>query len=343
MQIPIENVYYLLCYAWNKLEEKDLVRINPTATTSLVDLFAKVLIGGTNHLIKRGFDRGYVQFAEETRRMRGKIAFSPTLKRNLLKKGFIHCEFDELSYNILHNRILKTTIRNLTGTHDLDSKLKQDLIACYHRLHEVDELELTGNVFGLVQLNRNNYFYDFLMRVCELLHTNLLPTERSGVWQFTDFLQDEKRMPYLFEEFVRNFYRIEARQLKVKREDIYWQLTPADAESAGLLPDMQTDISLISADSKLIIECKYMAGIEPNRYGTPKLRSAHLYQLNAYLTNLPDGDLNDACRAILLYPTIANDFKQEYSDSKGRKITVRTINLNQGWQGIHQDLLAMVA
>jgi len=28
---------------------------------------------------------------------------------------------------------------------------------------------------------------------------------------------------------------------------------------------------------------------------------------------------------------------------KGHKISVRTINLNQPWQGIHQDLLSLVA
>ena len=25
MKIPIQNIYYLLCYAWNKLDEKDIV------------------------------------------------------------------------------------------------------------------------------------------------------------------------------------------------------------------------------------------------------------------------------------------------------------------------------
>jgi hypothetical protein len=28
---------------------------------------------------------------------------------------------------------------------------------------------------------------------------------------------------------------------------------------------------------------------------------------------------------------------------KGRKISIRTINLDQPWQSIHQDLLALVA
>ena len=76
MKIPIENIYYILCYAWDKLEEKELIKVEPTSTTNLVNLFARVLISGTNHLLKRGFDRGYILDNEETRRLRGKIDFN---------------------------------------------------------------------------------------------------------------------------------------------------------------------------------------------------------------------------------------------------------------------------
>ncbi len=343
MQVPIENIYYLLCYAWNKLEEKDLVKIEAKDTTSLVDLFAKVLIGGVSHLIKRGFDRGYVQHSEETRSLRGKIAVSATVKRNLLNRGLVHCEFDELSYDVLHNQILKSTIRNVVKVEGLDQSLQENLIGHYHRLQEVTEVELSKKVFSRVQLNRNNYFYDFLMRVCELLYTNLLPSEKSGEWKFRAFLEDEAQMRGLFEAFVRNFYKIEAGDYRVRREDIFWRLLPIDDEAAKFLPDMRTDITLTSTDRKLIVECKYTADIFQEYFGTPKFRSEHLYQLNAYLSNLPEGDLNGRCQGILLYPAAGGTLKREYDFPNGRKLSVRTINLNQSWQVIHSDLLAMVA
>src|ERR1017187_4639091 len=56
VKIPIQNIYYLLCYAWDKLAEKDVVAVEDIPTTTLADLFARVLINGTNHLLKRGFD-----------------------------------------------------------------------------------------------------------------------------------------------------------------------------------------------------------------------------------------------------------------------------------------------
>ena len=53
VNIPIQNIYYLLCYAWDKLAEKDVVAVEAIDTTTLADLFARVLINGTNHLLKR--------------------------------------------------------------------------------------------------------------------------------------------------------------------------------------------------------------------------------------------------------------------------------------------------
>jgi len=56
MQIPIENIYYLLCYAWNKLDEKERVNASIDDKIELLDLFAKVLINATKTLLKRGID-----------------------------------------------------------------------------------------------------------------------------------------------------------------------------------------------------------------------------------------------------------------------------------------------
>src|SRR5688572_7468052 len=113
MKIPIQNVYFLLCYAWNKLEERDLVDVDPIGVTELVDLFARVLITGTNHLLKRGFDRNYVDHEEWTPRLRGKVAFSAVVKIGGAAAAALPCEFDEMSHDVLHNQIVKATIRRL--------------------------------------------------------------------------------------------------------------------------------------------------------------------------------------------------------------------------------------
>ena len=54
---------------------------------------------------------------------------------------------------------------------------------------------MNASLFRRIQLHRNNAFYAFLLRVCELVHMSLLP-DRSGegsFW-FRDVLSDEDYM-----------------------------------------------------------------------------------------------------------------------------------------------------
>ena len=82
MAIPIQNIYYLLCYAWNKLEQREEVNVNNISTTELVDLFAKVLINSTAKVLKRGLDRYYVEQEQEIGGIKGKLNLTNSIKQN---------------------------------------------------------------------------------------------------------------------------------------------------------------------------------------------------------------------------------------------------------------------
>lgn len=228
MEIPIQNIYYLLCYAWNKLEEGSIVDIKGIETNQLYDLFAKVLINGTSRLLKMGMDRGYVSQNEILPGIKGRIDFNESLKKQLFKNALACCEFDELSHDILHNQILKSTIRKLALVENLDSSLKYELLSLYKRFSNIEDIGLENKLFRRVQINRNNSFYGFIIKICELVNDNLLPSEEKGQSKFRDFVREERQMSALFEEFVRNFFKIEQSTYKVYREDIFWNITAGD-------------------------------------------------------------------------------------------------------------------
>ena len=340
MEIPIQNIYFLLCYAWDKLEERELVDVDPVGITELVDLFSRVLISGTNHLLKRGFDRNYVLHEEQTGRLKGKIRFDAVFKAGM-PTATLPCEFDELSYDVVHNRILKATARRLMRTDTISKENAEELAALCRQLPEVRDVELTGQIFGQVQLHRNNQFYDFLMKLCELIHHNLLVSETRGRSRFRDFTRDRRQMWVLFENFVRNFYRQHTKsKYRVRREDIRWNLIPRDPSDAKLLPKMQTDISLEAEGRKIIIDCKYTPEATQMHHESESLRSEHLYQLHAYLSNLPDQESRR--EGMLLYPEVDKPLKAVFTGN-GRTISICTINLHQPWTAIHNDLLRLVA
>lgn len=295
---------------------------------------------GTKHLIKRGFDRGYVAEHEWTARLRGRICFQESIRRNGTLTGRLPCDFDNLSYDVLHNRILKATLRRLIRAEGLDSESAEALAQLFRLLSDIQDIELTSRTFGQVQLYRNNQFYDFLLNVCELIYRNLLVSEKSGASKFMDFTRDEDQMASLFEEFVRSFYRVHT-DFRVKREEIRWQWIAADEAARGLLPRMITDISLTSPNRKIIIDCKFTPKATQQNFEAQKLRSEHLYQINAYMQNLK-GNFADDCEMMLLYPTATTSLCVNYTHHR-HQIAIRTVNLNQPWPDIHRDLLALVA
>ncbi len=340
--IPILNIYYLLCYAWNKLDEKEITNVSSIDTTNLYDLFAKVLIGGMNHLFKRGLDRGYKTFSEDSKCIKGKINFSSTIKRNLLIKAQVNCEHDELTYNVLHNQIIKSTCKKLIQIESLNKDLKDELIGILRKLDSIDEIPLSSNVFSRIQLNTNNFFYDFLLKICELIFNSLLISEDQGSSKFAEFIQDQKKMPYLFEEFIRNFYKIELEGAKVYREYINWDAISRETSSLNLLPKMETDTSIEWKGTKIVIETKYSKSpIITSQYGKQQFRSGHLYQLSSYLQNIKQkGGINKNCSGILLYANAEEDIFEQL-EILGHKILICSVDLNKNWKSIHDKLIQL--
>lgn len=332
--IPVKNIYYLLCYAWNKLAEGDFIEISAEESPNLLNLLSRVLLNGTKTLLKRGFAQQYITETEIYQGVKGKLEVGQSIRKNLFQKGLAVCEYDELSVDILTNQILKTTLQNLYKTNGLDANLRHEIKTLIWRMNEVSVIQITDSVFKQARIQRNSPFYSFLLNISELIHKNLLVNEETGNFQFKDFLQDERQMARLFEEFIRNFYKIEIPEARVYREDLRWKMS---GEKHTFLPKMQTDISIKLGDKKLIIDAKYYKETLQKYYDSEKVHSSHLYQLFAYLKNQEDIQ----AEGVLIYPTVQKTLSLAYTH-EGHTIRIETLNLNQDWQGIRTDLLEII-
>ncbi len=343
MRIPIHNIYYLLSYAWNTLEMDRLARINSMTCDTLLDLLATVLVNGMSHVLRGGLDRGYVPQREYSTTLRGKIDFAKTMKQTCFRKPGAFCRYDELHYNVLHNRIVKTTIENLRSCEELSRETQRQLHGIARQIRQIEPLSLTKRHFGLVQLHGNTACYGLLLNICELIYDNFFLTQQDGSWTFKEFVRDPTKMAVLFENFVRNFYRREQSVFRVSRDIIYWDARRLGRTPEGFLPQMETDITLTSPSlrRKIILDAKYYQETLQARYDRDTIISANLYQLHAYLSNLPPDEQYPPCEGLLLYPTVQQDVNLVY-DLKGHNVSISTINLNQPWQQIHQDLLRII-
>lgn len=345
MAIPVRNIFYLLSYAWNRLEEANRLNISLDDYSSSLNLLTRVLVNGTKHLLKRGLDKSYVEIQDDYPGIKGKINFNSTLNKQLFWQGKANCSFDEFSDDVLHNQILKTTLSRLLSYPDLDTKLREEVRECYFRFQHVHEISLSITHFDKVKIHRNNYAYDLLLRIARMIFENSTVDEKSGEFKFLDFTRNEKAMAALFEDFVRNFYAKEQMRYKVRREDIKWQAEPIDDSDINLLPKMQTDISLESFNHKLVIDTKYYQNTMSAYYDSEKFHSGNLYQLHAYIVNL-EKDMrnvnNSDCDGILLYPTTQKEIDESYRMGS-HTLRIATVNLNKEWNYIHDRLLALLS
>ena len=181
MDIPILNIYYLLSYAWDRLDEAKPKEVSQTDNENIINLFAKVLSNRTSHLLSRGLDRGYIDNQEILGVVRGKINLTSTISKNLMSKVKVDCTFDELSYNVIHNRILKSTIDTLLRSEELTKDIREQLKLSYMKFpSEIEMMSVRKESFKGLQFYRNNFFYDFLMKICELINDNYLTDENDG-------------------------------------------------------------------------------------------------------------------------------------------------------------------
>lgn len=346
MTIPIRNLYYLLCYAWDTLEQLDQIDVGESGTHDTANLCARLLVHGVNDLLRRGLDREYVECSDDIAGIRGRIDFGTTTRRLLLSRAQTHCRFDELSLDVLHNRIIRETVRVLGVVRGLHPENRSDLHALWMRLDGVTQIRLDAGLFGRVRLHRNNARYRFLVELCRLIHASTLMDERGDRATFLDFSREES-MNILFESFVRRFLqRHLGAGFSVGRRIISWQAAEANPDALSRLPNLETDVVVDGPQSTLIIDAKYYSKplARPRFEGSKAVFDAkNINQMFVYVTNFEKVREAKPVEGLILYAGTddVRDLRDEYR-LHGRRIRVATLDLAAEWDALHAQLLSLV-
>ena len=342
--IPIRNIYYLFLYAWARFPEGQQVEAGIEDGPDLPNLLAKVLSNGARRLLRRGVLQGYVTFVDELRAPRGRVLIEPSVATGLLRNNRLICAVDELSPDVLPNRILKTTLRRLAAHNEIKAPLGNEMRALARQLGPIDEVRLSGPVFRHLSIPRNNGHYDLLMRVCEMVFQVLQPDESGTGSTFAALLEDEERMSTIFEQFVRNFLSLHVSDYLVAAENIAWDTEVLDELHARYLPAMRTDVLLRSEAETVVVDAKYYKDTFVSyRGGHPRIRSGHLYQILTYLEHTRRGGHDGRpVRGVLIYPsTDGQEVVLQYKLGSS-SVGIRTIDFTRSWNQIHEQMLSIV-
>ena len=333
--IPIKNIYYMLSYAFQMLNEQGYKNLATEDFDNAGDLCAAILIRGISYQLKRGLGREYISETDTISAIRGKIEITESIKNQSMIRSQMVCTYDEFSVNSPLNQTIKSTVMLLLKA-DISKPRKKELRKLLVYFDDVSVVDVRS-INWSINYNRNNQTYRLLITICYLVVKGLLQSKSDGSVKMMDFL-DEQRMCRLYEKFILEYYKKHYPRIRTAASQIDWAL---DDGVGTMLPTMQSDIMLSyqkgDVDKTLIIDAKYYAHTTQVQYDIHTLHSNNLYQIFTYVKNkaTKGGEVS----GMLLYAKTDEEIypNNEYKMS-GNQITVRTLDLNCEFENIAAQL-----
>jgi len=338
-EIPIRNIYYLLSYAFDYLGRTESQFISNDTFKTSEDLITKLLEIPLTSIDKIGFKKDYYQNSDILSGVKGKLNFSESIKKSYLFNGKSHCEYDEMSFDILPNQILKTTILNLKKSGQVSKENRQVLQRYSALLREITPLVLTKRTFDSLRILHLNPHYKFAMHICFLSFESLSFSSREGSLKSAAFFDNEKKMHRLFERFVLKFYEKHLTACTVSSKIFKWEVDSTDFNFLERIPDLRSDIVIRSSEAKVIIDTKFYKEALTKYWNTSKFSRYHLSQLMDYMrVSMRTDPISTS--GLLLYPT--NGIHLNNSGCiEGFDIRISTIDLSKSWDLIEEELLEL--
>lgn len=333
----IKNIYYMLSYAFQTLRETGFKNVGTESFENIHDLFAAILIRGVGAQVKRGLYREYVPYQEALAGLRGQIQIAQTIKQQTLPQGKLVCSYDEFTPDTPHNQALKSVMFLLLRQGNVKPENKKALRKLLLYFGDVTEIAPTSIRWDAFKYHKNNASYRMLLGICHLIVKGLLVTEESGGYRLTDWFKDEV-MFRLYERFVRAYYQRHHPHFRPKAASIDWDI--ASNDNRAFLPSMKSDITLEYGDKRLIIDTKYYGKtMQVNtQYNSQKFISGNLYQIYTYVKNSDKNGTGNVAGVLLYAKTDESITPNEDFCIGGNQISLKTLDLNQNWEAITEQL-----
>jgi len=347
-KVPIKNALFMYSYIWDRTRKDEIIDLSDKDDFNFSDLYAELFLMNIKKIIKKGLHREYVNRHEDTSAVRGRIDYRETITKQALNKGKVYCDFDEYEENNQMNQILKYTAILIYKSKGISQSNKKRLRNVIGLLSSIDYKECSLRDFAGIRLNRNNEYYLFILKICELIIKSSMLNEEDGSFSFYNIFEDDEEMHNVFELFVYRFYEQELpKNYKVRFQ--HQMKFNVEGDDISRLPVMKMDTEVISDTEDIIIDTKYYRNYLQSNQGNEKFISSNIYQMMAYLNNINTD--RECLRGILLYPKPydGESVSQEYKLSvvsagviKPATIEFITIDLGKDWEEIASDMKGII-
>lgn len=139
--IPVRNIYYMLSYAFQALQNQGIREADVESFDNARELYAEILLKAVSIQIKRGLRRDYIPKTELMSSVKGKIEVADSLKAQSIQRGKLICTYHDYSVDNILNRIIKTTFLHLLRT-DIKMQQKKEIRKILIYFDDVSETDL---------------------------------------------------------------------------------------------------------------------------------------------------------------------------------------------------------
>lgn len=332
--VLVKNVYYLMSYAFDAVDVRELRSLATEDFDDLDDLLAAILLLGIESQRKRGLEREYMAREEEGWRIKGRVNMHRTMRLQISGRNEASYEYDEYTEDTLFNQILKACALMLMGGSGVSETRRRRLRGALPYLQGVSaHVDLARVPWDRLRYHRGNRTYRLLMNICFLIANRQLLSQSSGNRQLAIF-DDEQAFSALFEGFLFNFYRRHFPTLRPRSQ----QPIPPDPDAPSFLPTMYKDVTLSQGKRTLILDAKCYGRILSTRFEQKKLSAEHVRQIYYYASH--SGSPEDVS-ALLVYAGTEEAPSNERWKDGGYSLGCVTLDLNRPFAEIRKTLEAI--
>ena len=134
-----------------------------------------VLLNVCDRLLRRGLVREYRFEEQEVDGVRGKLNLAETLKSGKYLNGRTICRVDELTQDVVINRVIFSTLRRLVRIEGIDADIRARLRKTLTRFPHIEEIRVTEGLLGRLLQHRFSGGYKLVLNICRLIWDSTLP------------------------------------------------------------------------------------------------------------------------------------------------------------------------
>ncbi|MFZ7261144.1 5-methylcytosine-specific restriction endonuclease system specificity protein McrC [Avibacterium avium] len=350
-KIPVRNLWLLMLYAsdlFRSLAKKNIaVEDNPD---DIPDLIAKILCRQVERRIQRNLSYGYQSRSDILHRVRGRIDLFYTERHQLLNRGKVACQFDELTVNTVLNRYARAALEKIAGIVKDKKTLAykcRSLSASLKHMGVVGECPSRSEISS-IRLGRHEVEDKPMMAAAQLAFNLALPTEMVGS---KSLFSPERKIEWirkLYEKGVAGFYDV-ALSPKGWRvtagKQLNWQISNKTSGIDDIFPSMRADIILEHQELKwrIIIDTKFNTLTTGGWHRKQSLRNAYLYQIYTYIRSQENQNdpLSQNASGLLLHPSVDGD-RNESVTIQNHQFQFATVDLSKSAKEIRKQLLDII-